>query len=217
MSAAILAARAVPETAGIAHRPPPGHEAPRRRLGRHELGLLLALLPMAPWAFGFAAVTIAIVPGILRPHVAHPVIYSALVIVTTLGSGVVVQPLTRRLGRRGDLVGLAIGTAGMLLAARAAAATSPPLAFAVAALVGAGYGLVMTTGLIEVSARVPREVRGTTVGIYYVLTYVGFALPFIHAVAARSVGDAMALGAAAAAAAACLVVRAAIEARRRPD
>jgi MFS family permease len=216
MTAAILSARAVPETAGLAH--PGGAAAPRpRHIGRQELRLLLALLPIAPWVFGFAAVTIAIVPGILRPYVAHPVIFSALVIVTTLASGVAVQPLTRRLGKRGDIAGMSLGIAGLLLAARAAATASPPLAFVVAVLLGGGYGLVMTTGLIEVSERVPREVRGTTVGIYYVLTYVGFSLPFIHAVAARRVGDAAALWIAAAVAGSCLLVRAAIKARRAMD
>jgi predicted MFS family arabinose efflux permease len=207
MAVAIAGARAVPETAGPA-RARPHQPSPARGVGRHEVALLLELLPMAPWVFGFAAVTIAIVPGILRPHVAHPVIYSALVIMTTLTSGVAVQPLTKRLAGRGDLVGLAIGAAGVLLAAQAAAAAAPALAFAVAVLVGAGYGLSMTTGLIEVSQRVPREVRGATVGIYYVLTYVGFTLPFIHAVAARHVGDAAALRIAAAVAGACLVLRA---------
>ena len=62
--------------------------------------------------------------------------------------------------------------------------------FAVAVLLGAGYGLVMTTGLLEISERVPQESRGTAVGIYYVLTYVGFTLPFIEALAAKHVGDA---------------------------
>ncbi len=76
--------------------------------------------------------------------------------------------------------------------------------FAVAILVGAGYGLVMTTGLLEISERVAQESRGTAVGIYYVLTYVGFALPFVHALAARRLGDATTLAVAGAAAVASL-------------
>jgi hypothetical protein len=167
-------------------------------------------LPVAPWAFGFAAVTVAILPGIMRPHVERPVLYSGLVIVSTLLSGVLVQPLTARLGMRADLVGLALGALGTLLGAEAVAVSSPALVFVVALLVGTGYGLVITTGLREVAARVAKEQRGTAAGLYYVLTYIGFALPFVHAVVARSLGDALTLRVTAGAAVASLLVRAAI-------
>jgi MFS family permease len=169
------------------------------------------LSPVAPWAFGFPAVTIAILPGLMRPLVARPVIYSGLVIAATLGTGVAVQPLTRRLQRRGDLVGLAIGALGVFLGARAVAVGSPAWVFAAAVLLGGGYGLVMTTGLLEISERVPQESRGTAVGIYYVLTYIGFTLPFVEALAAKRIGDARTLALTGGAAVACLLIRGAIK------
>ncbi len=188
-----------------------------------EWAILAELLPVAPWAFGFAAVTMAILPGILRVHVARPVLYSALVIVTTLASGVAVQPLTRRLGVRAGLLGLGLGALGILLGARAVAAAAPGWVFAVAVLEGAGYGLVMTTGLVDIGTRVSPRARGTAVGIYYVLTYLGFALPFIHAYAAlhapsalhRPWGDAGTLDRIAIAALASLGLRSLVLARRR--
>ena len=183
-------------------------------LGSAGWSVLAGLLPVAPWAFGFPAVTIAILPGIMRTHVARPALYSGFVIVTTLLTGVGVQPLTTRLGPRGDLLGLGLGALGILLGARAVALGSPASVFAVALLAGAGYGLVMTTGLLEISERVPRPSRGAAVGIYYVLTYVGFALPFIHATAARRLGDVRTLEVAAAAAIACLLFRAAVKSWR---
>jgi MFS family permease len=212
MASSVAWARSVPETAA----PPPRQRGAdgRHGFGREELGVLAELLPVAPWSFAFAAVTGAIVPGIMRPHVARPVLYAAFVIVTTLAAGVFVQPLTTRLGRRADLVGLVVGAAGTFLAAYAVEVTSPPLVFAVAILVGAGYGLVITTGLREVSERVRKEERGTAVGAYYVLTYLGFALPFMFAIAAKSIGDVTALHATAACALACLVLRGAVESRR---
>jgi hypothetical protein len=220
MALALIGVRPVPETAAAAARAAPGPitsqpQAMVKGIGRHEFGILAELLPVAPWAFGLAAVAIAILPGIMRPHVSRPIAYSAFVIVTTLLSGVLVQPLTRRIGRRADLVGLGTGAVGILVGSRAVATGSPSLVFVVAVLVGAGYGLVMTTGLLEISARVAAGSRGTAVGIYYVLTYVGFALPFIHATAARHVGDAASLQATAAVALACLLARALIESRRR--
>jgi MFS family permease len=188
-----------------------------------EWAILAELLPVAPWAFGFAAVTMAILPGILRVHVARPVLYSALVIVTTLASGVAVQPLPRRLGVRAGLLGLGLGALGILLGARAVAAAAPGWAFAVALFEGAGYGLVMTTGLVDIGARVSPSARGTAVGIYYVLTNVGFALPFVHAQASlqaqaslhERLGDAGALDRIAVAAFASLGLRGLVLARRR--
>jgi MFS family permease len=212
MALALIGVRPVPETAAAATaRTIRTDDRPRPTaggIGRRELSVLAQLLPIAPWAFGFAAVTIAILPGLMRPRVDRPVLYSAFVIVTTLLSGVLVQPLTQRIGRRADLAGLAAGAAGVVLGSHAVTTGAPALVFVVAVLVGAGYGLVMTTGLLEISARVAKESRGTAVGIYYVLTYVGFALPFVHATAAKRWGDAAALQATAVAAVVCLAIRA---------
>jgi hypothetical protein len=179
-----------------------------RQIDRRELRVLAELLPVAPWAFGLASVTLAILPGLLRAQLARPVLYSGLVIVTTLSSGVLVQPLAKRVGPRADLLGLAAGAIGLLLGARAVTAGSWSLVFPVAVLVGAGYGLIITTGLIEVSERTSKQGRGTVVGLYYVLTYVGFALPFVHATVARRLGDAATLRASSAAALGCLLLRA---------
>jgi len=218
MALAVWRARAVPESApGVA--PTAAATAGAQRAARVGLGwrdwrALAALLPLGPWVFAFAAAAMAILPGLMRAHLSRPVIYSALVILTTLMSGVLVQPFTRRLGPRGDLLGLGVGTLGLLLGAHAATHALPLLVFGVAILVGTGYGLCMTTGLLEISARVSPEAKGTAVGIYYVLTYVGFALPFVHAHVAAHWGDAQTLRFTAAAAFVCLLVRAAIGWRR---
>jgi len=82
------------------------------------------------------------------------------------------------------------------------------LVLAVATLVGSGYGLIMTGGLRELAERVDARERGAAVGIYYVMTYIGFALPFVHARVAASVGDVAALEMTAAAVGACALLRA---------
>jgi hypothetical protein len=56
---------------------------------------------------------------------------------------------------------------------------------AAAALLGAGYGVCMTSGLRLVEALSRPETRAGLVGLYYVLTYVGFATPLALALAAR--------------------------------
>lgn len=212
MLVALLGVREVPETA-LRARGNGGGPAASVRLG--ELRVLVELLPIAPWVFGVVSVTLAILPGLMRPLVARPVLYSGFVIFVSLAASVLVQPFVRRLGRAADLLGLAVGALGILLGAHAVAIGSPALVFAVAPLVGLSYGVMMTAGLAEVAARVPAQARGTAVGIYYVLTYLGFALPFVHAQLAKAWGDHATLLGTAAVAAVCLLLRAAVELRHR--
>ena len=59
--------------------------------------------------------------------------------------------------------------------------TSPALAVVAAALLGIAYGICIVAGLVEVQAMAdPHSLAGLT-GIYYSLTYLGFALPVILA------------------------------------
>ncbi|MET0792207.1 MAG: MFS transporter, partial [Polyangiaceae bacterium] len=210
MALGLFAARAVPETAQRALVASPAARAPTRAgaLGWTEFSLLLGLLPSAPWAFGFPAVAMVVLPALMRPLVARPVLYSAFLAASTLCAGVLVQPFTARLGRRGDLLGLGLGALGIGLGAAAFVLHAPGLVYAVALLLGAGYGLVITTGLRLASECTAKQTRGTVVGIYYVLTYLGFALPFVHAILAQRLGDVRTLQVTAAAALACLLVRA---------
>jgi MFS family permease len=212
MAVALGRVRAVSETAPRAAATPGLGAAGAPRLA--DMTVLLELLPAAPWAFGFAAVTLAILPGLMRPLVAYPVIYSGLVIMTTLFVGVAVQQVVKRVGRHADLLGLGAGALAIGLGAHAAAVASPGLVFVVAGLAGVGYGFVMTSGLAEVGERVPRHARGTAVGAYYVLTYLGFALPFIHATCAGRAGDAPTLRVTAAVAVGCLLTRAGVKLHR---
>jgi len=217
MLAALAGVRDVPETASHTRgaRARVDLAAPGTHVRPGDLRVLVGLLPVAPWAFGVVSVTLAILPGLMRPLVARPVLYSGCVIFASLATSVLVQPFVRRLGRGADVLGLAAGVLGILLAAHAVAIASPALVFGVAPLVGFSYGVVMTAGLAEVASRVPAQARGTAVGLYYVLTYVGFALPFVHAKLAKGWGDRETLLATAAVAAACLVLRAVVRPRSR--
>lgn len=206
MLIALAGVRDVPETALQA-----GGAQARASVRAADLRVLVELLPIAPWAFGAVSVALAILPGLMRPLVPRPVLYSGFVIFVSLATAVLVQPFVRRLGRAADLLGLGVGAVGILVGAHAVAVASPALVFAVAPLVGFSYGVVMTAGLAEVTSRVPAQARGTAVGIYYVLTYIGFALPFVHAKLAKGWGDRGTLLGAAALAAACLVVRGVVE------
>ncbi len=163
---------------------------------------------MAPFVFAFPAIAFATLPGLaggkLQPS------YVGALAALTLAAGMAAQPLTRRAApTTAARAGLIVGAAGVVLGAGAAAwhATLPLLAAAV--LLGVGYGACMTSGLRLVEALSRPETRAGLAGLYYVLTYVGFATPLGLALAARKVSPtATLLGIAALALAAAAALRA---------
>jgi hypothetical protein len=107
--------------------------------------------------------------------------FAALTAALTLATGVLIQPLARRIDRvqpgRGLITGLVAVLAGLALAALAVAVGSWPLALPADMLLGAGYGVCLVSGLLEVQAlAAPGELASLT-AIFYALTYVGFAAP----------------------------------------
>ena len=106
----------------------------------------------------------------------------------TLAAGVLAQPLTRRVSpTTGARLGLAIGAIGCALGAIIVATHASALLVVDAAVLGAGYGVCMTSGLRNVEALSQPETRGAITGLYYVLTYVGFAVPYAIALVTRVV------------------------------
>ena len=104
--------------------------------------------------------------------------------VALFGVGVLVQPLARRIDRdddaRGARAGLAAVTVGLVLGA-AAAAASHGLVLVAAAVLGAGYGLGLVSGLLEIQRLAgPDDLAGMT-AVYYALTYLGFGVPLVLA------------------------------------
>jgi MFS family permease len=151
---------------------------PAARQGR----FLAVVLPLAPWVFGAPSVAFAVLPTLVssRTH-GYPVIFAGALAGLTLGVGVLIQPLARRLDRvddaRGVVAGLAAVTVGMALAAVAAHTLDLVLVVVAAAALGVGYGLGLVSGLLEVQRiAAPAELAGLS-AVFYVLTYVGFAIP----------------------------------------
>lgn len=143
---------------------------------------LRVILPMAPWIFGSAGVAYAIVPQLVDSRVGHwALVYTTALTVATLGAGVAVQPIARRLDDRSTaravVVSMVMMSAGIVAAAATAATGSPWLAAPVAILLGAAYGIAVVSGLLEIQRIAePDELAGLT-GVYYALAYIGFLLP----------------------------------------
>ncbi|HWC82138.1 MAG TPA: MFS transporter [Pseudonocardiaceae bacterium] len=153
---------------------------------------LRVVLPLAPWVFGAAGIAYAVTPQLEAARVGHwQLAYATLLTVVTLLTGVAVQPLARRLDRtssaRGGLVALALVVAGVLVSAGNAGPRSPWLAVLGAVVLGAGYSIAMVSGLLEVQRiAAPSDLAGLT-GVYYALSYVGFLLPTVLALASAAV------------------------------
>jgi MFS family permease len=182
---------------------------------------LRVVLPMAPWVFGSAAVAYAIVPQQVEAAVgAGALLFTAGLAVATLGTGVLVQPVARRLddaaSSRAVVVSMALMTIGVAMAALTAATGSPWLAAPVALLLGGAYGIAVVSGLLEVQriAR-PDELAGLT-GAYYALCYIGFLLPAALAALGHWFSYPAMLAACALLAAACTTVCAAGWSRHLP-
>jgi hypothetical protein len=107
---------------------------------------------------------------------------------------VIVQPVTRRLEPvAGARLGLLVGAAGVGLGALAVAYQISGLLVIVAPILGAGYGVTMTGGFQTVQRLARPDARGGITGLYYVLCYVGFAAPYLLALAARATAPAIGL------------------------
>ena len=154
---------------------------------RRFLGLVL---PLAPWVFSAPALAFVVAPALVADRTGtQRIAFAALLAVITLVSGAAVQPfvprIARRTGGRQAVVGLVAAAVATAVLAVDAVLLSPELAAVTAGLFGIAYGICIVSGLVEVQAMAdPDSLAGLT-GIYYSLTYVGFALPVVLAELAR--------------------------------
>jgi predicted MFS family arabinose efflux permease len=143
---------------------------------------LLLVAPAAPWVF-FCAISFAYLPGELGGQQDGAVAFAGVLTGLTLGGGVLVQPLARRLDDRRHLlagqVGLVLAAAGTVVGILALSADSRLLLLLSAPVFGAAYGCCLVSGLRETERLAEPDERGATVAVFYGLTYVGFAAPYV--------------------------------------
>ena len=148
------------------------------------------VLPMAPWVFGAAGVAYAILPQTMAHLMGHwALLYATALTVATLGAGVLVQPVARRLDHahrpRALVTSMVAISFGIGLAALSVALASPWWGAAAAVVLGLAFGVALVSGLIEVQRLSRPDDIVAMMGIYYALTYVGFLMPTALAVAGR--------------------------------
>jgi len=152
------------------------------------------VVPMAPWVFAAPAIAFALLPSIVGTgHSADGVALTAAVTALTALAGVLIQPVARRLDVSGrdhaaGTVGLTVLAGGLALAALTAEVRQNWLLFPCAIVLGSAYGLLLVAGLLEVQRLAPPRALAGLTATFYVFTYLGFAAPYLLALAANRVG-----------------------------
>lgn len=144
------------------------------------------VIPVAPWVFGAAGAAYAVLPNLMVDRAgAYPIAFSALLCLVALGCGFAIQALGRRIdtprNARAVAVALGILAVGCTIGAVAARELTVPLAIAAAAVLGAGYGMALVSGLQEIQRIAgPDDLAGLT-AVFYSLSYLGFGAPAVMA------------------------------------
>ncbi len=133
--------------------------------------------------FGTATVGFTVLPAVVAERVGGAAVaFSGGVAGLVLMTGVVVQPLARRLGVSGSLrpriAGLLVAAVGLCGSALAVSTRAVILVPVVAVVLGAAYGILFVSGLLEVEQLADRgELAGLT-ALFYGLIYLGIGVPF---------------------------------------
>jgi xanthine/uracil/vitamin C permease (AzgA family) len=101
-----------------------------------------------------------------------------------------VQPFARRLDARvhanqAAITGLVVLAAGLTIGAVAAHEQQAWLLVPSSIILGAAYGLCLVAGLVEVQRLADQGAQAGLTAVYYALCYLGFAAPYVLAVAAQ--------------------------------
>ncbi len=138
---------------------------------------------VAPWVFASASIPFAVLPGEVGGDSGGAILLAGVAGSLALLTGVAIQPVARRLEDRRALaagaVGLLATAVGLGVGVVALAEESRALVMLSAPLFGIGYGCVLISGLRETERIADPAELGATVSVFYALTYVGFATPYV--------------------------------------
>lgn len=182
LSLMVAAAAARP---GAVRAPAAGQQAdpaaPAAPPDQRRIGAALARsVPMALWVFSSVTVPVVVLAGRVGGEHAGPWV-PGVASAVTLGIGIAAQVLARRAdwGPRSGIFGALLAAAGFVVAAVVDATADMALLGVSAVALGSAYGLCLRAGLVDVDELAPATHRGITIGIFYVATYLGFAVPTV--------------------------------------
>lgn len=145
--------------------------------------LLLAVLPVAPWVFGSLGLAYAVLPQRLAAtHGPVSVLYMTALCTTALACGFLIQQGVRRARRPlrfpAPTLGMLLVIGTVAVAASRLDRLGPLEVWAMAALLGTAYGLVLSGSLVRVQLTAPAGTEAIATALLYTFAYAGFGLPF---------------------------------------
>nr|WP_255727196.1 MULTISPECIES: MFS transporter [unclassified Nesterenkonia] len=150
------------------------------------------IIPAAPWVFGSGTIGFAVVPQLMASS-SNPVLHSTITVGVTMGSGVAVQSLGRKLdtpkSAKAIITALCLSLIGLVLALATLLSQSLWIGLLASSLLGAGYGLMLVAGTLEMQRLASPQHLGGAMGKFYALAYSGFLVPSIVSVAALFFSD----------------------------
>lgn len=161
-------------------------------------------MPLAPWVFISATLAFVTIPTRVHTGLAAPLAAGTAALITNGASGISqVVARARNWGPQTGTVGALLAALGYVVIASTPDDIPLGLGVAVVVLLGCASGLCLREGLIDLEAAAPQRIRGTLTGVFYSVTYLGFALPLLLTVLgpgpeSTSIFVALAAGAAAA-------------------
>jgi hypothetical protein len=200
MVVVLASLRAGPETVADSSRGIPRFSRPRFRGSRFRS----VVAPMAPWVFAAPAIAFGLLPTVTGADQAHDgIALTAGITGLCALAGVLIQPTARRLsngpgGNRASAVGLLAIAAGLALAAVTVVERQAWMLVPCSVVLGCAYGLCLVAGLVEVQRLADQRTLAAATAVFYALTYLGFAAPFLLTLATPLAGYPESLTAAAA-------------------
>ncbi len=145
---------------------------------------LRVVLVAAPWIFGSAAIAYGYLPTKLRDATGDwGLVFATAATVIALGVSSAIQPIAKRVhsmtSSRGLSTALVLMAGGIGLVWLAIAQQSVPIGVLANVVVGAGIGIGLVSGLVEVQRIAgDKDLAGLT-GIFYAAAYLGFLTPAV--------------------------------------
>ncbi|HEU0164060.1 MAG TPA: MFS transporter, partial [Thermomicrobiales bacterium] len=174
--------RTTPRTATVDDTPRPGVIALVRSSRRFQR----LIVTTAPWVFGAATVSMTVLPHLVADRVAgNELAFAGIITGLTQLTGVAVQPWAQRRERKGKrdalTIGMLMAAGGFLLSIVVASSGNPWWVVIAAPIFGVGFGVLLVSGIDEITRMADPRDLGGFVALFYVLTYLGFALPILLA------------------------------------
>lgn len=175
--ASVLINNKQPHNATTDSLSPPMNPSAQQSMAR----ALATSIPMALWVFSTASIALVTLTERVSTNLDAGVLLPGIAALLAFSAGLAAQALARRFnwGPKTGVIAAVFAAAGFIITGLGSSA--PPLwLFVIAAvLLGTAYGMALREGLVDVERYAPGARRGTTLGIYYVFTYLGFGLPVL--------------------------------------